>query len=195
MGFTSLADVKTALTITQSGDDTNIDALRPQVDDLILQLMLRPKFFENGSDVKEYPWVREKTAAILLDRYPNGVITTIHESEDIPRVYDATTLLAAGTDYLLDADRGIVYKMAGTWATAEQAVQVDYDGGYVDLAPPDSLVRAAQMIIAAMLQKGKDRIYHATGTELGDGKLQGVRLEDVPDTAMTMILGYRDERL
>ncbi len=194
--LTTLVLTKTALNITSSSDDTNITALLPQVTDLILTAMLRPKFFKNGSDVAEFPWQRERTAALLLDRYPNGVVTTIHETQDTPRIYDATTLLVVGTDYLLDADRGIVYKMAGTWATDEQAIKVTYDGGYTDESDaPKSLVRAAEMIIAAMLQKGKDRLYHATGTQLGEGKLQGVRWDDVPTTAKQIILSYRDERI
>lgn len=199
--FTTLAATKTALGLgSATGDESNINALIPQVTALALgpDLMDRPGFFQNGSDVTEYPSVVSAGTRLFLDRYPNAVVTSIHVSTDAPRVYDATTILTADQDYIVNPETGVVHRIASTWPTDVRAVQVIYDGGYTvgGAAPfPAELERAAQMIIAAMLQKGKDRIYHLTGTNLGDGQVTGIRFDDIPDTARAIFLGYRDRRV
>lgn len=204
--FTNTTNTKAALDITSNNDDTRITNLIPQVGSLVERLMDRlGVFFQNGSDVDEYPVVRSSgSSRLFLARYPNAAITNLWVSEDVPRVYDATTLLTADEDYIVEPELGIVHRLGSlSWPTDVRAIKVEYDGGYTadagggpgGAAPfPAELERAVQMIIAAMLQKGKDRGYHLTGHEVGDGAVKGIRFDDVPDTAREILEAYRDTR-
>lgn len=197
--FTSAAAVKVALNLPgTSGDDGNIAALVPQATAWLLQEMDRPKFFKShssGTPVDETTFVRVHeggSAKLFLPRYPNVTITSLWLSTSVPRVYDATTLLTDGTHFLLDAETGIVHRVGGDWPDDPLAVKVTYNGGY-DTVPAE-MERAAQELIAFWLQKGKDRLYHLTGTQLGDGEVQGVRF-DAPQTVIDACWRYRDLRM
>lgn len=196
--FTSAAAVKVALNLpSTSGDDANIAALVPQATAWLLREMDRPKFFQNhtaGTATDETAFLRVHEGGsdrLFLPRYPAVTITSLWVSTTIPRVYDATTLLTDGTHYLLDADLGVVYRVGSDWPDVPLAVKAVYNGGYA--AVPAEMERAAQELIAFWLQKGKNQLYHLTGTQLGDGQVEGVRY-DAPQTVIDACWRYRDLR-
>ncbi|MEE8473562.1 MAG: hypothetical protein V3S82_10385 [Dehalococcoidia bacterium] len=193
--FNIRADVKTLLNITSTGDDAHIDLLIPQVTAQIESMLGRP-YFLNGGDVTEYPRVRaSQSHRLFLLRWPiEGVKpTSVHVSLDVPRVYDATTLLVKGEEYMIDPEEGVLVRIGAFWPQAINAIQVIYDGGITDQTTASKdLVRAGTIMIAAMLQKGKDRLYHATQERLGDAELRGVRFDDVPQTAREIIRAHRE---
>ncbi len=193
--FVLLADVKTQLNITAAGDDAHLALLIPAISQQIESMMGRP-YFLNGGDVTEYPRVRaSESHRLFLLRWPieSGKPTSVHVSLALPRVYDATTLLVEGEDYMVDEDEGVLERMGSFWPRAAKAVQVIYDGGIINQAAvPKDLAQAATIMISAALQKGKDRIYHATQERLGDGELRGIRFDDVPQTAREIIRAYRE---
>lgn len=203
--FTSAANIKTALDITTTGDDARLAELVPQITALMeLAMDRRGVFFKKGSADVYYPCLQEESDRLFLPRYPDVAITSIHVSLDLPRVYGADELLTANEDYLIEVDSGIVHRTGSRkWPVDPLAIQVVYDGGYTADAGggpggakpfPAELERAAIMIAAAMLQKGKDRSYHITGHEIGDGEVRGIRFSDVPDTAQQILDMYRDTR-
>lgn len=79
----------------------------------------------------EYPRA-EESSRLVLEHYPVQLsqVPTVHESADLPRVYDATTLLVDGEDYFLDTDTGILERTAGRWANGPRCVRVIYAAGF-----------------------------------------------------------------
>ena len=192
--FAVLADVKTAMGIDETGDDSNITALIPQVTALIETMLERP-YFDDTNAQTEFPEVKTGySQAIFTDLWPINSITSLHESNAVPRVYGADELLVDGTDYLVDDPRGIIYRVGGNWKWGLKTIQLIYKGGTTAANVDKGLVRAAEMIIMAMLQKGKGRLYHATGDRIGDGEIRGVRFDDVPDTARELIMAHKERR-
>jgi len=191
--LTTLAATKVALNLgAATGDDASITAMIPQVTELALRRMGRPAFFKAEVDQDEYPRPTFcRGSRLVLDRYPNVVITSLWVSSSVPRAYGAQELLVAGTDYLLDPDQGVVDRFSGYWPDGLRQIKVTYNGGHETI--PADLERAAQEVIAFWLQKGKDRLYHVTSTELGDGQVQGIRF-DIPETAAQVFDSYRDTR-
>jgi hypothetical protein len=199
--FTSTAKVKTFLDISGSGDDANLTAIVPAVS-LVIESYCRRAgvMFQNGEDVTEYPRIDGVAATkLFLRRYPHAEVTSIHQSEDLPRVYDSTTVLTADEDYIVDDALGIVYRVDGSfWSTEPRAVRVVYDGGYTasgDDVYPSELELAANMICAAVLQKAKTRSYHATSFDVGDGGVGGIRFDDIPMSAREILDRYREAQL
>lgn len=194
--FSLLADVKTALNMgSGTGDDALLGKLIPEVTETILTMLGRP-YFLNGSDVTEYPRLRaSESAKLFLLRWPieTGKPTAVHVSLDLPRVYDASTILTVDENYMVDEEEGVLHRIGAFWPESPKAIRVIYDGGKTNqLAASKDLVRASNIIIAAMMQKAKDRIYHATQERLGDGELRGVRFDDIPQTAREIIMAHRE---
>ena len=191
--FTTLALTKVALKISDDGDDALITPLILLVTGVMTDIMDRPGFFENGSDVVEFPdVVAPRTTVLFVNRYPGTDVTSMHESEDVPRTYTSATQLVEDTDFIVDADQGIIHRLNGYWSSEVRAVRINYDGGYADeTTVPRSLVTAAHMIISAVLQKQKSRMYHLTKSEVGEGLIEGIRREDIPDTAREILGTHR----
>lgn len=192
MPFTTLAAVKAALNITESGDDALISQLIPQVDDLFATLLGRDIF--NAAGIVEYPVVRGvDTTMLFLRRWPEVVVNSLWVSTDYPRVFDATTLLTEDENYIVEPDTGIVHRVGDYWTRSPRAIKVDYDGGYSTV--PGDLARAAEEVISVKLQKGKGRLYHLMAQEVGSGEVRGIRFEDVPPNALAVLRSYREVRV
>jgi len=194
--FTNLAKTKAALGISNTGLDAAITAMIPQVTRLIENILGRT-YFTTGSDTTEYPWIRnDGSTRLFLNLWPVvGTITSIHESQDNARVYDATTLLTVDTEYLLEPTNGIVYRVGGYWPVGPRTVKVVYEGGVAADAHHAELERAAQEILAAKVAKGTNRMYHLTQSEVSEGIVTGITKEDVPQSAREMIMSHRVPRV
>ena len=188
--LTTRANVKTALDISGTAQDDRIDALLAQVTDDIQSYCDRT--FALGSGLTEYPEVRGYPLhSVQLDRFPVVSVTSLHFSNEWPRVYDSTTLLTEGTDFVVDEDSGLVRFVCSKYPTglAARAVKVVYDGGYSTI--PADLERAAIELIAVKLAKGANQSYHVTSRAAGDGSISGIRFDDWTDAMRRVCDRYR----
>jgi len=188
--LTTRDNVKTAFDYNTAEHDALIDALLPRVTSFA-QTYCGRLFFEQ--EVTEYPSLASACAATIFVRnYPIATVTSLHFSSDVPRVYDATTLLVDGTDYLIDEHSQRVEFVTPRYvygASLLRAVRIIYVGGYAII--PDDLARAAEEIIGDKVEKGKGRLYHLTGQNRSDGSLAGIRFDDIPDNARETLDFYR----
>jgi hypothetical protein len=182
--LTTRANVKTALMITATDDDGRIDALLAQVTDFFhvyarrnfLSATLTQFYNGNGSRV------------LNLRRYPVSAVTSVHENLDEPRVYGASDLLVANTDYDFNSANGILYRFGGTWPSGWKTVKVVYTGGYATI--PGDLERAAIEVIAAKMEKGRTRSYHVTAESHQDGSVSGIVANDLTPSARRVLERY-----
>lgn len=188
--FTTRDRFKTAFAISDDRYDAAIDQLLPQVTEQ-LQGEFGRTIFE--ATLTEYPQPLSRCATILLVKNPPITsITSLHVSTDIPRVYDATTLLVNGTDYLLSEDGQWIefpsplYFPSGSMS---RAVQVIYVGGYATV--PGDIEEASQRLLAVKLYKATGQLYHLAGENRADGGMSGVRFDDITPNVEAVINRYR----
>lgn len=189
----SAATIKTALDKTGSGQDSAINLLPAVVTHFAETFCGRPLLGKNSKT--EY-FDGRGHSELLLPRYPVTSVSSIRQSTDVPRVYDATTLIDSD-NYVLDADTGIVSRIdGGTFYAGAQAVQVLYSAGYFadgTYTIPKDLERACIMLASVLLEKGVAALYHVTGERIEEGgAVTGVRFEDLPPTAREIFNRYRD---
>ena len=179
--LTTLAAVKAALGITTSADDAIITALIPQVTALIEGECDR--IFSSASPTAEFPRAYDSDR-VKLARYPITAVTNVWVSTDVPRVYDASTVLVA-TDVLPD-DNGYLIRIDGGYFPAgANVVKVSYTGGFATI--PGDIERAAQEVIAVKLMKGKNKEYHVGSVTLGEGNIQNIVRDDITPSVWDVI--------
>lgn len=107
-----------------------------------LKSILKRRIVTEGT-ITEYHWVRRSESEIMVREFPIIAAPTIHESAASPPVYDATTLLTEGTDYVVDYDTGIITRMSSgsptAWCTNHEGVRIVYTGGYSQADVPQDL--------------------------------------------------------
>lgn len=185
MPITTLAAVKSAFDIDGDAQDARISALISSV-----QALVERRFgltIDSGSGSDDYNG--SGTDVLLLRRVPLVAVTTVHSSTDLPRVYDATTLLTANEDYIVDLDNAILYRTDGlAFPRGAKTVRVANSFGYASI--PADLERAAMETINVKLQKAIDKLYHLTSESRGEGSIAGIRWEDVPPDARDVFESY-----
>lgn len=186
MSLTTQANVKLLGGIGGTGDDARIDELILMVDaraDGICNRVLSQATFT------EYPDIPGVSGTFQLKNPPvTTPITSLHQSTDTPRVYDADSLLVEDTDFIIDPQSGLVYKVSSSWSEKPRAIKVIYQGGYATI--PKDLEQAAIETVLYNLPMAREKLYHVTGEEHGDGIIRGVRLQ-IPMTAQQVFEGYR----
>lgn len=112
--------------------------------------------------------------ALFLGDFPVASVTSIHESTDSPRVYDATTLLAAD-EYQLVASRGMVRRVESSiprsWAVGHRTVQVIYTPGYEQASVPWDLKQVALFVAASVFQEGSRAGWGVSSTSDAAGNV------------------------
>jgi len=90
--------------------------------------------FVTRGDVTEYHWLHNYRCELKLSHFPTIAVASIHESGDVPPVYDGSTLLVGGTDYQLDKAIGCAKRVRGGalsyWAAGYRAIKVVHSYGY-----------------------------------------------------------------
>jgi hypothetical protein len=186
--LTTRAAIKVAFGFAQTEHDARIDALLPQVTDLF-QKRCNRNFFQ--SSVTEYPPPLSQCMRMLLaSKPPISTVTSLHISTAVPRVYDGTTLLIEGTDFIVSEDGQWIELVTprylnGVWSKVAKLV---YTGGYSVI--PGDLERAAQEVIGVKVLKGAGKMYHFLNEAVGDGQLQGLRWDDITPNALEVIDSY-----
>jgi len=108
--------------------------------------------------------------------WPVVSVASVHESWDVPRVWDATTLVAT-TDYLADSKGGILHRPYGLWSKERQSIRTIYTVGYVEVP-----LEIEQFCINLVLRRFRRRGAENVGSRsLGDGSLSYFSLKDMTD--------------
>lgn len=190
--LTTQAALRLAWNITTASIvDAALPALISQVSDLIQGPTYCDRQFAQAT-VTEYPEpLSGVVGALFADRPPIGTITSLHWSTALPRVYDSTTLLVEGTDYVVSADARSLEMATSRLACSPRAkmAKLVYQGGYATL--PGDIVRACQEIIAVKVYKATGHLYHFQSVTAADGAIQGARFDDVTPDAERVLNAYR----
>lgn len=190
VAITTQAKVKAAFNISVADKDALITELIAQVGAWVASYTGRNFDGENVTELTQSPG--HGATELVLNKFPTSSVTSVHVSCDVPRVYDATTLLTAGEDYLVDSDAGILHRVDGSaWPTPPQSVRVIYVVAFAGGAVPGDVERAAIEVIGVKLEKGWSNAYHITSKDLGDGGLMGIRFDDIPPSAREVFDRYR----
>lgn len=188
--LTTRENLKTAFGWSSSTDrDAKIDALLPQVTDLF-QTYCNRQFVQ--ASVTEYPApLSSVIQTIIVGRPPIASVTSLWVSTAIPRVYDSTTLLVNGTDYLTSEDGQWVELVSPrcVYGPPSRVVKITYVGGYATI--PGDLERAAQEVIGVKIAKASGNLYHVMGVTAADGAMTGLRFDDVTPNAQAVMDAYR----
>lgn len=128
---------------------------------------------------------------LQVKRPPIASVTSLHFSSALPRVYDATTVLVEGTDFIVSESGLWVTLEAPRYAfgSGERAARLIYVGGFSPI--PDRAERAVQELLAVKLYKATGRLYHIAGSTAGDGSIQGARFDDITENVQAAIDFYR----
>lgn len=191
--LTTLANVKAAFGSAFKGtdQDARISALLPQVTALFQRYCNR--IFAQGTATEYPPFLSGCARVLLVNRPPIVTVTSLHVSLAIPRVYDATTLLVEGTDFIVSEDgqwvEFVTPRYINGYTTMARASRLVYVGGYAII--PEDLERAAQEVIAVKCSKSAGDLYHFTGVSRDDGSMQGLRWDDITPSALEVMDAYR----
>lgn len=103
---------------------------------------------------------------VALPDYP-ATVTAVYETTDVPRVYDSTTLLASGEDYIADTAAGVIHRLSGNFVSGPSTVRVTATAGPDTV--PESVVwcclRIASIYYRSRLAGG------LSGYNSGDGSV------------------------
>ncbi len=116
----TLSDVKTALLITTSTDDTLLTNLLNAADAYVSQHTRRD--FAGGAYTETHA---AGTSILFLTNYPVTSVTSV--KVDSSRLFGTNTLLDA-ENYILHADRGVIESLNGPFLTPRAGVRDDWPG-------------------------------------------------------------------
>ena len=180
--------VKGDLSLSGSGDDAWIDAQILAVSASIEAWCGRVFARETVAET----WRNFCQEMVILDRAPVASITTVIE--------DDVTL--AASDYDLDAQKGVIYRLSGdcrTWWRAQKLV-VTYAGGFllpsqVGANLPADIERACRLaVVSAFQQRGRDvMIRSESDTNIGSVSYLDPRggTEALPPQVAGMLAPYK----
>lgn len=141
----------------------------------------------------EYHSLRGGHRRIRMSQWPVKTVTSVHESTSWPRVWDSTTLLVEGTDYLVDNETGELRRIGGGgglayWACGERAVRVirvagytqpfaasDTSGAYTRAEALDALAELTGLVLviaAGIFKEGDTRGWGDTDTTDAQGAVR-----------------------
>ena len=198
--FRTLVDVASAVSVTGSdlctlaqvkayiggyGNDTEDDSVIEDIIDratsYITNATGRTHTSANHTEKYDGGWYK----SLVLQHQPVQSVSSVHESTDIPRVYDSSTLLDADDEYILD-ESGMLWRVGSQWASGPNAIQVVYTAGAATV--PGDLNWAAVRLSALWL-KSRD-FLGITSQSLGDGSVTHFGPQDVPWDVQQVIDRY-----
>lgn len=110
--------------------------------------------------ITEYHTPTDRQRVLYLGQWPFIAFTSVHESIASPPVYDADSLLVAGTTYETvapQAIRRLSYGSPSTWARGNRSVRVVYTAGYTNTAAVPADLKHVCFYIAAAIFRETDR--------------------------------------
>lgn len=195
-----LSDVKDRLEMTaETKHDDRLRRIIAGVEQLF-ENWCRRKLIMNTSDITEY--YTGLGSRLQLKRYPVISITSVKEAWDYD--FDNADELVADVDYRLvgGGDKGIIYKMYGTFKALPDSVQVIYRGGYApagaslgenEIAMPADL-REAAIIQAALVFNRRDDMG-VGGLSFDGGGFQKIDSTEICRPAKEILEHYKRRSL
>lgn len=188
--LTSRANVQAAFpALAKSEFNPIIDQLLGQVTDDVHAFCRRR--FNQATDTFLTEAAGWAASTLQLPRYPVQSIASVHVCLDLPRVWDASTLLDPTTDYTVDLSAGLLMRNDGSyWPFGESyglgCVRVVVAGG--PSVVPGHIERAVIEIIAVKAMKSRDNQYHLTSVQIPEiGAIQGIKWDDWPPHAREVL--------
>ena len=188
MAYASLADIKTHLGITGSGEDTFIGNLQDQIDAAIDAYCDRPDGFASATHTSYLDGGAVST--LLLRNTTITSITSVHD--DLNRAFDSGSLIAAD-DYNFIADTGELNLITsnfnnrqGTFQNGTGNVKVIYVGGYSTI--PEDIQLAAIVLISKYFNLRRS----AGISQMSAGGLSLSFDHGFPPEAKTLLKKYRE---
>lgn len=162
MAIDTLANVKTQLGVTGSGDDALLSKLQAAADDFIARHCGRA--FDGGSYTEDLPG---GTSVLVLTNYPIDAVTSVNV--DPTRTFDPATELDP-TDYFINPDDGTIESLGGPFGTARipGIVRVVYT------TPTDSVPASVARAYAELI----GHWYRQTKTHVGTTQLNLIQQTD-----------------
>ena len=135
--------------------------------------------------------------SIRLNQYPLLTLTSVHESCASPRVYDATTLLVNGTDYVYIADTGEIRRLCSseltTWRWGYRAIKVVYTAGWAQADVPGELKRICLFAATSMLKESALQRWGVSAATDDQGNYQRF-IGYLPPDQLQMLQSYALEK-
>ena len=188
MAYASLADIKTSLGISGSGEDSFIGNLQDQIDAAINAHCDRPDGFASATHTSYLDGGAVST--LLLRNTTITSITSVHD--DLNRAFDSGSLIAAD-DYNFIADTGELNLITsnfnnrqGTFQNGTGNVKVIYVGGYSTI--PEDIQLAAIVLISKYFNLRRS----AGISQMSAGGLSLSFDHGFPPEAKTLLKKYRE---
>ncbi|HNX82476.1 MAG TPA: phage head-tail connector protein [Candidatus Omnitrophota bacterium] len=156
--LTTLANVKTALSIVNTDDDAYLNSLIARVTDEA-ETYCRRKFAD-ATYTEKYDG--NGCQSMQLKQYPITSITSVHD--DLDRAFLSDTLIDSD-DYVFDAESGILTLDWSIFSRGVQNIQVVYNAGYTTM--PQDLEQAAIMLVSSYYLAFKAAINATVGQDIG----------------------------
>lgn len=113
--------------------------------------------------------------SLLVARPPIASVTNIWD--DPARAYGSTTLLAASSYVVEDAEAGLILLDGIVFQYGLKNIKITYVGGYTSATMPRDLEQAAIEMVWAAREKGQHNLIGVRSRAVGDGNLQFVNLD------------------
>lgn len=185
--LTTLANVRQALGLGASDttDDAFLTNLIARVSEFIKRATRRAL---TQTTLTEYHNGRGLETLLLRD-WPVISMTSIHESVDLPRVYDSTTLVSS-SGYVVDSELGIIQRPFNPWYRAFQSIKAIYVAGYASV-PLDLEQLAIDLVVAKYRKRA---LGDVAARSLMDGSISYFPMSDVTAEQRRVIALYANTR-
>ena len=177
------ADYKDYKGIDHFKDDDKINSLVPSVSQLVKTYCGTSfvDYFSSGMTEK-FDIMDTGTQELFLTESPLVTVTSVKEREGIASAY---TTLTNNTDYYVDAEHDLIYRIDGdksvkSWAPGFSAVEVIYTAGYS--STPQDLRLAIYDLIT----------YYLKEEYKGRKSVAGASLQNETATSITGDIGFPD---
>jgi len=197
MPIDTLADVKTSLAVSGSGDDALLAELQASADSFVETYCGR--IFVGGTFTEDHPGGGH---LLFLKNFPVSAVSSV--KVDATRAFPSESLVAAG-EYMVHADRGVIELLDGTFVPTLPGWNVGADAfpGAVRVvyatatgAVPAAICRAYADIIGHWYRQAKT---HAATGQLNVGESAGVTYPwgqstgmRIPESALALLRPFRN---
>jgi len=164
----TLAEAKTYLKITTSGDDTIIEDLIDQISGMVETYLGRRLTI--GSLTEYYDG--NGTSELILRRYPIVTITSLHIADN-NRIFDDNAAIVIADDLIIYTQRGIIrlFNNGGAFTTGRANIRVIYDAGWDSVTAktvPHDIQLAVRQYVGQQYMKYVKRRHDIVSQNIGE---------------------------
>lgn len=191
MSLTSVSNVKSWAGISGDSDNTLIESLIAACDEHVKALLLG-RVLESA----EYVEKLDGTGFDFLTLSQRPVTEVAEVKIDADRGFGSGIEALASDEYDLDADTGMLYRVAATWPFGRRNIRVTYTAGYATV--PADVTQAANEIVAEwyvrakQLKSGQSQAEVASENVGYESQTYVQQTSDwgIPDLAKSKLLKY-----